>query len=170
MVKVTTLSRDTSRPDGRHSARALNDPVPSFAPVLKVFGQTTIGHVTLAKSLFVRGRHVEALTALEAALQENPELAQAHLLKGLVLAQRADYEAAAESLDYATRLDDSVPDAWMGLAYVRFELERLEEALDAIVRSLQYRREQRKLHSCFTATFSPPWSDIPKPSQLIARP
>jgi tetratricopeptide (TPR) repeat protein len=138
MVKVNSPSRSVSRPPGRNNgSRKESEPLPSFAPVLKEFGQTTIGHVALAKSLYLRGRHLEALTALEAALRENPELAQAQLLKGLVLAQRADYEAAAESLDYATRLDDTLPDAWMGLAYVKFELERLEEALNAIVLSLQ---------------------------------
>jgi tetratricopeptide (TPR) repeat protein len=133
MAKVDSPGRRNSHPSGRSNGPArANDPLPISAPVLKDFGQTTIGHVTLAKSLFQRGRHREALTALEAALRENPELAQAHLLKGLVLAHGADYEAAAESLDFATRLDGSVPDAWMGLAHVKFELERLPEALDAI--------------------------------------
>ncbi len=137
MIQVNGNGRSSTSPGGRdNGSKSGSDLLPSFAPVIKDFGQSTAGHVTLAKSLYLRGRHQEALAALESALCENPELAQAHLLKGLVLAQRAEFERATESLTYATRLDESSADAWMGLAYVRLELERLEPALAAVVRSV----------------------------------
>jgi tetratricopeptide (TPR) repeat protein len=106
-------------------------------PVLKVLtaGQTASAHLLLGKSLFLAGRYGPALKELNAALEENPELALAHYLTGLIRLIRADFANAAIAIETATRLgggDEHLADYWITLAHVRLELGVPEAALSAV--------------------------------------
>src|SRR5262245_23857849 len=95
-----------------------------FTPRLKLqgAGQGALAHLILANTLFRNGRHGQALAELNAALGENPELAEAHFLKGILLALRAEFAGALEALEYATRLKPEQADYWQALATVELEL------------------------------------------------
>src|SRR5262249_47219585 len=110
---------------------------PSIGPRLnlRTAGQTATAHLSLAKSLYQKGRHAQALAELEAALGENPELAPAHFLKGTILALRADYAAAADCLEAAVSPAATGPGPWRALASARGELGEWERALSAADRA-----------------------------------
>ncbi len=93
--------------------------------------------LTLANGLFESGRHGEALEQIELVLKDNPDLAIAHFLKGLVLTRLSDFAAAVECLENTVRLDQEFVGAWLGLAYIRIELGMMDEALDAVLHGLQ---------------------------------
>lgn len=108
-----------------------------ISPLLQVvaLGQSASAHLFLAKSLCVHGRYAPALDEVDAALRENPELAAAHCLRGLLLAFRGKCEEAVECLELAARLggqDERLPDYWLALARVRLELAQWEESLEAV--------------------------------------
>src|SRR5262249_21575077 len=88
-------------------------------------------------SLFQTGRHERALVEIDAALHENPELAPALVLKGLLLARRANFTEAAGCLEYAVRIDADQVGAWLALAYVRLELGLYDRALEAADRAIR---------------------------------
>jgi tetratricopeptide (TPR) repeat protein len=99
-----------------------------------------------AQSLAQRGRFDDALGVLNAALSENPELAPAHLLKGLIHWRRRELAAAERELELAVRLDAEKVDAWHALAAVRRELEVYPQALVAVDEALKLEAEHAEAH------------------------
>lgn len=106
-------------------------------PRLRSLGSTSAAMLTLAKGLFEGGRHAEALEQIDLVLKDNPELALAHFLKGLVMARLADFNTAAECLETTVQYDSEFVGAWLGLVYVRVELNLIDDALIAARRGLK---------------------------------
>jgi tetratricopeptide (TPR) repeat protein len=99
-------------------------------------GRAASAHLVLAKSLFQAGHFDPARREIDAALQENPELAVGHLLKGLVLARQACFDEAQRALRAAVDLDSQHAGAWLALAHVASERGDRNEALAAVERAL----------------------------------
>ena len=117
------------------------------APRLMSVGQTSLGQLALAKNLFQMGRQVEAIAEVDSILRDNPEQAMAHHLKGLILARRGDFAAAAENLENSARLDEKETGTWLALAHVRLELGLHDRALDAVRRCLAIDEKQAVAHT-----------------------
>ena len=109
---------------------------PPPTPNARYLGRSNTAHLALAKSLFERGRHGQALVEIDAVLRDDPELATGHLLKGLILARLADYAAAQPYLETAVRLDETAIGGWLALAFVRMESGAPDAALRAADRAL----------------------------------
>ena len=121
---------------------------PEGAPRLKLTSLElpSSAHLVLAKSLFQKGRHSQALTELDAALAENSERGAAHFLKGMILARRSDFAGAAKSLAFAVRLEPTEATYWTALAAVRLELGQYNPALAAVEESLKRDPKQPNAH------------------------
>lgn len=101
-------------------------------PRLQSFGRTATAHLALAERLIKGGHDQQALAEVDAALADNPELALAHFSRGVLLVKFGDLAAAAESLRYAIRLDDTLVKAYLMLAHVHLELDESDDALEAV--------------------------------------
>lgn len=108
---------------------------PDFAP----------SYVGLANALTVGvGPHrfivnlPEIDTALEKALQLDPDLAEAYATRGMTRTNlpAEDLDAAVRDLERSVQLDSSQPVAWSWLANAYFALDRVDEALAAQDRGL----------------------------------
>lgn len=106
-------------------------------PRLRSLGSTSAAMLTLAKGLFESGRHAEALEQIDLVLKDNPELAIAYFLKGLILARLSEFNAAGQCLETTVLYDPEFVGAWLGLVYVRVELGQIDEALEAAKRGLK---------------------------------
>ncbi|MBK7973429.1 MAG: tetratricopeptide repeat protein [Deltaproteobacteria bacterium] len=107
------------------------------APRLKPIGNTALARLNLGKALLQKGRHGQALVEFDAAVRENPELAEAHLGKGLIFARRAEFRAALECIRQALALDRDLATAWLVKAHVHMELGAWDEALEAAKRAVE---------------------------------
>jgi len=105
-------------------------------PRLKPLGDGAGAHLAIAKTLFQKGRYVRALDELDRALVENPELAEGHLLSGVIHYLRADYQTARACLETALRIDDGLGRGWLTLSKVHSELGDAETALAAAERAV----------------------------------
>ena len=103
-----------------------------FAPRLRPMGRSAMAHLGLAESLAQSGYELEAIGELDAALAENPELADAHFFKGALLVRRSQIDAAIEHLRTAIRLDDEQMRARLVLAWVYLDQDELDEALSTV--------------------------------------
>ncbi len=113
---------------------------------LASLSRTAAGHLLLAKQLFDCGRYVESLEQLAALLNDDPQLAFGHFVKGLVLARLADYHGAATALERALQLDERLTVAWNALAQVHAELGEIPRALWAVGQSLAVDDAQPAMH------------------------
>ncbi len=105
-------------------------------PRLRPLGRSATTRLALAAGLIQSGRYEPALDELELALSDNPELPKAHLLKGLIMAQRGELAVAALHLETAARLDDHLAPAWLGLAWVHRKSGDATKALKAARRAV----------------------------------
>lgn len=115
-------------------------------PRLERVDTTAAACLMLAADLFKSGEFSSALAEVNWALRENPELAEAHHLKGLVLTCQRDWDGAEACLEQATRLDPDRPDAWTALAAVRKERGCLEGARAAVDRAVALGSSEAKAH------------------------
>ena len=91
----------------------------------------------LAYILCLRGKRVEAKTALEQAIAHNPESARAHKALGYFYLQEDDIELAIEECRAAVTCDDSYDPAHVELAVALGRAGRYDEAVRAMSRALQ---------------------------------
>jgi len=96
-----------------------------------------VARAALAGKLVMSGHESRALSELDAALWENPELAEASALKGLILLRRADYAGAIRCLRLAVLLDDELLLGWVALAQALRGCGDLASALSATDRALE---------------------------------
>lgn len=104
---------------------------------LRRLGRTAVARTALAGKLVMSGHESRALTELDAALHENPELAAASALRGLILLQRADHEGAIRCLSLAVLLDDKLQMGWVGLAQAHRAWGDPDSALSAADRAVE---------------------------------
>ena len=91
-----------------------------------------MAHLALAESLAQSGHDREALRELDSALEENPELADAHFFKGALLVRHGAIDEAFEHLRTATRLDPDNAKPRLMLAWLHLDQNQPEEALRVI--------------------------------------
>lgn len=105
-------------------------------PHLKPYGRSATGDLALGKSLYEAGKLHDAVAVLDRSLRENPELAEAHYLRGIVTANLERWDEARRSLELALRLrpDDAL--ACTALAEVSLETGDLPCAREYVDRSL----------------------------------
>lgn len=105
---------------------------------LEPAGSSAGSRVALAHALICDGRYRDALTELEIALADNPEMADGQIAKGLALARLDRLPEAIEPLERALEQDDQWRLAAFGLAAVYLRLEHYDLAL-ALVRQMLVR-------------------------------
>lgn len=88
----------------------------------------------------------KARASAEAALHSNPQLADAHITMGRVLAGSGDAEAAVESFQQALRLDARNLDALAGLGSAYATLKQFSAAESTYLRAVSYRPSDWNSH------------------------
>jgi adenylate cyclase len=79
---------------------------------------------------FVHGRNTDdGLVAAERALAIDANLAEAHAVKARILAQHGRHDEAAAEIDVALRLDRESYEVNRAAAYLRFQQQRIDEAI-----------------------------------------
>lgn len=148
--------RSTSGTEDVPARGAAPEPGPEETPddrplalQILVAGQTASAHLAMATAMFQAGQYRRADTELDAALRANPELAQAHFIRGIIQIARADFARAVEYLQYAVKLgegDDNEADYWTALSYAFHELGALDLALTAIGEAAALDADDAKIH------------------------
>ena len=140
-----TLTR-ASYPDylqGLHYARVDYEnavkAIPYFERVVAAEPDSALGYAGLAEAL-LNAQHMltrdktlqgRALTALAAAEQREPDLAQVHMLAGRLNSEGGWNERALADYRRATEIDPTDPEAFLELGRVLGELDRPDEAQSA---------------------------------------
>ena len=88
--------------------------------------------VQLAEVALAQGRLKEAKAAADEAIKMDPRLAEAHLIRSLVLLQDSDYAGAAEASRAATRAKRDLGPAYYTLALSLTQLKEVNEAEQAL--------------------------------------
>jgi adenylate cyclase len=79
---------------------------------------------------FVHGRNTDdGLVAAERALAVDANLAEAHAVKARILAQHGRHDEATAEIDVALRLDRESYEVNRAAAYLRFQQQRIDEAI-----------------------------------------
>src|SRR5688572_16336680 len=76
-------------------------------------------HVRVAELEFSFGNTDRALTALELGLKQSPRNAQAHALRGFLLADQNKRKASIDAFDEAIAIDSGLGNAWLGRGLAR---------------------------------------------------
>lgn len=105
-------------------------------PRLKPYGRSATGDLAFARSLYDAGRLHDAIWVLDRALRENPELAEAHCLRGIVTANLRRWDEATRALELALKLRPDDAASCSALAEVSLETGQLTRALDCVERSI----------------------------------
>jgi len=85
---------------------------------------------------FDRQRTLEAERYFDRALQHDPELGEAYLVRGITRGARGDIDAAQEDLDRAAAAGADRPELWINRGYVHFQRERYDLAIDDYTRRI----------------------------------
>ncbi len=103
----------------RNSARAATEKSPNFG----------FAWERLAELEFSFGRVPEALAALDKSLELSPRNAQAHALKGFILAAQNKIPAAQNSFEEAIAIDGALGNAWLGLGLTKIRQGNRDDGL-----------------------------------------
>jgi tetratricopeptide (TPR) repeat protein len=108
-----------------------------FAEGLAVDPENAAAHVSYARALYLSGRSEEAEAALDEALRQTPDLVLANFLKGVLLQQQGDPEAAAVWYRRALQLDAGHAGALFYLANLDFRARRFKVAAEGYAAALE---------------------------------
>lgn len=99
---------------------------------------------------FDAGNFEVANLALNSCLHSPPEdqvvAADGYFLRGLIYAERRDYQAALGDLDRAVELAPENADAWRNKAWVHYKLNELHPAVTSIERALELDTQSTASH------------------------
>jgi len=84
-----------------------------------------------AVALWDRGREMEAVERLDAALRERPDFAEALCMGAYILNNRGKREVALRFYRRAVNCNRKLPSAWSNMGKLLFQLDRHAEALEA---------------------------------------
>ena len=87
------------------------------------------------------GRHAEALDEFQRVIQLRPDVAAAHFNLANSLLSLGRWHEAAQTLETCVSLEPS-PESFENLAAAYVRCERLDDAIDALRKSLQHRPEE----------------------------
>jgi tetratricopeptide (TPR) repeat protein len=120
----------------------------SAAPRLTaIASDTSTSRLTLAHALFCDGQLDRAWHELSLALQENPELASAQHVKGVMLAGSDRLEEAIEPLELAIELDPEFDVSYLVLGRTLQKLGQLNRALKVTKRMLRIHPDHAQAHA-----------------------
>jgi tetratricopeptide (TPR) repeat protein len=120
----------------------------SAAPRLtSIAEETSTSRLTLAHALFCDGQLDRAWRELSLALQENPELASAQHVKGVMLAGSDRLEQAIQPLELAIELDPDTDASYLVLGRTLQKLGHLNRALEVINRLLRTQPDHGTAHA-----------------------
>jgi predicted O-linked N-acetylglucosamine transferase (SPINDLY family) len=100
-----------------------------------------------AKAHQAAGRFQAALDTLRAALQLDPNHAEAHYLTGVALVGLGRWREAIDALQTSLRIEPAVATVWHYLGSVLAQGNRLDEAAACLQRALELAPNQERLHN-----------------------
>ena len=106
---------------------------PAFASAHAALCQV---HLARYKRSRDASRFNDVETACKNTLKVDADNVEVHLALGGLYSASGDYYLAAEEYEAATRLNENVPDAWIGLGYAHFDLNRPDLAEPAFRRAI----------------------------------
>jgi tetratricopeptide (TPR) repeat protein len=116
----------------RQPRRNLHDEaIGTFRTALAIRPASAVTWLNLGLNWQAKGDWNEALACLGWAVELDPTSPPAHFQLGWARQQSGDYEGAIESYRTAVACDARYYHAWHHLAYVLYELQRLDDALSA---------------------------------------
>jgi tetratricopeptide (TPR) repeat protein len=101
--------------------------------------------IATARQHLQAGRLFPAERAARAALELEPDSAEAHLVLGTILIRRTRFEEAESELARAAEIDPDLPDVHRELGLVRFELEDFEGARVSLERAVDVAPDDSEL-------------------------
>lgn len=84
----------------------------------------------------LRGRHRDALAAMQRAIEQRPDDALYHNTMGSLLGNAGDYESAIQALQRSCELQPALPLAWYNLGVMLTKCVRNDEATAALQRAV----------------------------------
>jgi tetratricopeptide (TPR) repeat protein len=112
-----------------------------------IAGETSTSRLTLVHALFSDGQLDRAWSELSLALKENPELASAQHVKGVMLAGSDRLEEAVSPLELAIDLDPDADASYLVLGRTLQKLGHLNRALEVTNRLLRKHPEHAQGHA-----------------------
>jgi tetratricopeptide (TPR) repeat protein len=135
---IESLARDPAMmPTGESAAPRLTS----------IASDSSTSRLTLAHALFCDGQLDRAWHELSLALQENPELASAQHVKGVMLAGSDRWEEAIEPLELAIELDPESAVSYLVLGRTLQKLGQLNRALKVTKRMLRIHPDHAQGHA-----------------------
>jgi len=137
------LAHDSRQADAWHLlgqiARSQGDPqraVESIGEAIRLRGEVSVFHYSLANALRDLARPEEAITAYRQALVLKPDLAGAHNGLGCVLLNEGKIAEAKDCFQQALMIDPALVDAWSNIGIALKGLGQVDEAFEAYRRAL----------------------------------
>jgi TolB-like protein len=136
--KLRTLSNASIR-EALASFRAATDADPDFAAAWAARALTVI---MLREDAFREGipleeAHLLARTAIDRALEIDPNLAQAYVAEGYLLADAYRYEDALQSLEKAVEINPNLAEAWTWRSRILGRFGRIRESRENMLTALE---------------------------------
>ena len=100
-----------------------------------------------AVTLWERGREIEAVERLDAALRQRPDFAEALSMGAYILNRRGRREAALRFYRRAVNCNRELPSAWSNMGKLLFQLDRFGEALQAFETAATLTPEEADVHN-----------------------
>jgi len=97
-----------------------------------------LSNMLLAFCRLQEKKHEEAMDHVEAALRLGPGWPSLHYIKGAILFELLDYEAAIDSFLTAVSINRVNPGAWFMLGHCYDRLERYQDSLNAFTTVIEY--------------------------------
>lgn len=116
----------------------MTEHVPRLCPL----GRSALAGVAVGRSLLETGQFQKAVAAVDQALRENPEVAEAQYVRGTSLYHLKEWTGAKKHLEFAVLLDEGHMDAWMALAQLHLGRRSPQKALGVMDRALALQRQR----------------------------
>ena len=145
------LELDPDHKHARHSVAEIRraqgrfaKSIESYLAVLEIDPDFAPAHAGMGEALFRLGRYPQAVDSLDRAASLGPlPVGRLYLLaEGLRRQQR--FEEAVEAYRNVLEIDSKYDTAHAGMGHALFQLERYEEALESVARSISLRPESRE--------------------------
>jgi tetratricopeptide (TPR) repeat protein len=142
----------------------MNDERISFEPASASLAE---GHYSRAVSLWSEGREAEAAEALDAALREKPDFAEALSMGAYILNRRGKIETALRFYKRALGFKPDLASSWSNMGKLLFGLDRFGEALAAFEAARELTPRDPDVHNSLAGALR--WMGRLEDAQIAAR-